>query len=80
MNGYRTTPAECWVDDLGGDGGDGSGVHWWRVHVRTPVFWPGKPYYRVYRLQAFADNLAASEGLRRFAEEVDGRPPIIMEP
>lgn len=76
----KTTPAEATVDYLGGAGGDGSGMPWWRVTVQTPRFWVGQFHRRVFHVQAFEDNLAAREGLRRFAEEIDGRPPLIVEP
>lgn len=76
---YVTTPAEAIVDPLGGAGGDGSGAPWWRVTVRTARFWAGPKQRRVFLVKTFTDSLAASEGLRRFAEEVDGRPPIIVE-
>ena len=75
----RTTPAEAVVVPLGGAGGDGSGAPWWRVMVRTPVFWPGQKHKRIYTIQAFTDSLAARQGLRNFSQEIDGRPAIIVE-
>jgi hypothetical protein len=74
------TPAEATVNYLGGAGGDGSGMPWWEVTVRTAMFWSGKRRRRVYTLQAFSDSHAARQGLQRFAEDVDGRPQIIVEP
>lgn len=76
----KTTPAEATVDYLGGAGGDGSGTPWWQVTVRSAMFWPGKRHRRVYTIAAYSDSHAARQGLQRFAEEIDGRPPIIVEP
>jgi hypothetical protein len=70
-----TTPAEAIVDPLDADRGE----RWWRVTVRTPTFWAGRRYRRVYQIKAWTDSLAAREGLERFAQEVDGRPRIIVE-
>lgn len=75
-NGYRTTPAEATVIPLGGAGGDGSGMPWFEVTVRSALFWPGERHRRIYTVQAFTEGLAARQGLQRFAEEIDGRPPL----
>lgn len=73
------TPAHASVEDLGRCY-DGGGEHYWRVTVWTPPGWP-KPARRVYfPIRAYEDTIAAREGLRRFAEEIDGKPRLIVEP
>lgn len=70
MNQF-TTPAQAIVDPL--DITTGGGERFWRVVVRTPPGWP-KANRKVYRFKAFTETQAGQMGLKRFAEEIDGRP------
>jgi len=72
-----TTPANATVVDWG-KLYDNGGERWWRVTVRTPPGWPRREV-RVYTISAYTDTLAAREGLKRFSQEVDGRPCLIVE-
>lgn len=65
-----TTPASATVKDLG-PLYDGGGERWWEVTVRTAPGWPRR-HVRAYTIRAYTDNLAAREGLTRFAREIDG--------